>query len=246
MSTAQQHYDELLGSIYGWMLGDRSAAEDSARREFSDLGRASGTGMAIDLGAGTGVHSIPLAESGFSVLAVDTSRELLAELRSHAANLDIRIVHDDLTRFRSHCPEQVQVIACMGDTLTHLPSRQTVTSLFQEVKAVLAPGGLFVATFRDYMTSPPEGAARFIPVRSDENRILTCFLEYRETSVLVHDLLHTRRTDGWETRVSAYPKLRLDPSWLQKSLQDLGFSARLEAGPRGMIRLVGTAAAGRP
>jgi hypothetical protein len=46
-----------------------------------------------------------------------------------------------------------------------------------------AQGGLFAATFRDYVSAPLQGDARFILVRSDHERLLTCFLEYADTTV---------------------------------------------------------------
>lgn len=79
---------------------------------------------------------------------------------------------------------------------------------------------------------------RFIPVRSDEARILTCFLEYGPKTVLVHDVLHERAAQGWVTRVSAYQKLRLVPEEAVATLQANGFDVRREAGMRGMVRLV--------
>jgi SAM-dependent methyltransferase len=244
MSSARDHYDELLGSIYSWMLGDWETVLQEARDELRDLGigGASSTGgVAIDLGAGTGAHSIPLAELDYSVVAVDTCAALLDQLKGRMAGHDIHPVLGDLLSFRSFHPGMADVILCMGDTLTHLREPEDVEELFHQIKAALAPGGLFVATFRDYSSTPLSGTSRFIPVRSDENRILTCFLEYRDDSVLVHDLLHSRSASGWETRVSAYPKLRLDPSALQAGLHRLGLAARLEPGRRGMVRLVATA-----
>jgi len=246
MSSARDHYDELLGSIYSWMLGDWETVLQEARDELRDLGvgAASSTGgVAIDLGAGTGAHSIPLAELDYSVVAVDTCAVLLEELKGRIAGHDIHPVLGDLLSFRSFHPGMADVILCMGDTLTHLGEPEDVEELFHQINAALAPGGFFVATFRDYSAAPPEGTARFIPVRSDEHRILTCFLEYRDASVMVHDLLHSRSPSGWETRVSAYPKLRLEPQALKASLYRLGLTARLEPGPRGMVRL--TAAASR-
>jgi hypothetical protein len=145
----------------------------------------------------------------------------------------------DLTTFLAGAAFGAQVVVCMGDTLTHLPSVSAVEALFSDVRAVLAPGGLFVATFRDYVTRELRGAERFIPVRADEDRILTCFLEYGEDQVLVHDILHERTGAGWRTAVSAYPKLRLDPVRMAGSLEVAGLAASLGAGPRGMVRLVG-------
>jgi hypothetical protein len=94
-----------------------------------------------------------------------------------------------------------------------------------------------VVTFRDYSV-PLLGDERFIPVRSDDTRILTCFLEYEPEAVVVHDVLHQRTAQGWQTRVSHYRKLRLSPEHLIGSLQYGGFNVRREAGTRGMVRLV--------
>ena len=63
----------------------------------------------------------------------------------------------------------------MGDTLTHLPQLSSVEQLFSLAAESLGPKGKFIATFRDY-TSPLAGNGRFIPVKSDSDRILTCFL----------------------------------------------------------------------
>jgi len=75
-------------------------------------------------------------------------------------------------------------------------------------------------------------------VRSDERRILMCFLEYEEDTVVVNDVLHERSGDAWETRVSSYRKLRLSPGRVTGSLESFGFEARQEPGLRGMVRVV--------
>jgi hypothetical protein len=95
--------------------------------------------------------------------------------------------------------------------------------------------------FRDYSV-PLEGISRFIPVRSDERRILTCFLEYEEDTVVVHDLLHERSGDIWNTRVSSYRKLRLSTDRVIASLETSGFEVRRQPGLRGMVRIVATIA----
>jgi hypothetical protein len=58
---------------------------------------------------------------------------------------------------------------------------------------------------------------------------------------MVHDLLYTRDNEAWKLKVSAYPKLRLDPAWAQAALNRLDLKAKLESGPRGMVRLVASA-----
>jgi hypothetical protein len=54
----------------------------------------------------------------------------------------------------------------------------------------------------------------------------------------VHDILHERAGDAWETKVSSYRKLRLSTDRVASSLESFGFDARSEPGPRGMTRIV--------
>jgi hypothetical protein len=126
----------------------------------------------------------------------------------------------------------------MGDTLTHLPSREMVGRLLSDVAEALVPGGVFIATLRDYSGPGPRGTARFISVRSDERRILTCFLEYGEETVTVHDLVHERTDSGWALRVSSYPKLRLDPARLAEGLRGAGLVVEQDRLPNGMSRII--------
>ncbi|EKD34017.1 MAG: hypothetical protein ACD_75C02503G0002 [uncultured bacterium] len=238
MTSVQNHYDRLLGPLYGWMLGDGEKARERARQELHDAGISAGDGLAVDLGAGNGLHAVPLAESGYAVVAIDTCQSLLDELRESSGTFAITAVRDSLETFRRHCPTAPDVVVCMGDTLTHLPSREAVQGLISEVAASLAPGGIFVTTFRDYVRGVLEGPARFIPVQSDEEKILTCFLEYGRDRVIVHDILHTRALSGWEMTVSAYPKVRLDPEWVGAQLGQRGLQVCTEPGQRGMVRIV--------
>ena len=238
VKTVRDHYADHLGPVYTWMVGDIDAALSRGAAELDALPLPSKIGgTAVDLGAGFGLHAIPLARRGFSVVAMDTCDSLLQELEARKQSLPIRAVNADLLTFREHVGSPINVILCMGDTLTHLPSFSSVESLFADVAASLSHGGLFVATFRDYASTPLQGDGRFILVRSDAERILTCFLEYADTTVTVHDLLHQREGGSWRLRVSSYSKLRLSPQWVVERLSSLGLSVLRDAAPGGMIRI---------
>jgi SAM-dependent methyltransferase len=243
MATVTDHYERHLGPIYLWMAGGAAEALRAGDAELGDLGLPASEGaFAIDLGAGFGMHSIPLARRGARVTAIDSSAELLRTLTELRGDLPVRAVHDDLLLFPRHLTEAPpSAILCMGDTITHLSEVAAVESLVASAAVALRPGGVFVVSFRDYSV-PLEGDARFVPVRSDDSRILTCFLEYEPETVLVHDLVHERGPDGWRTQVSHYRKLRLPPERLTACLRSNGLDVRREAGMRGMVRLV----AGKP
>jgi hypothetical protein len=55
-------------------------------------------------------------------------------------------------------------------------------------------------------------------VRSEDNRIFTCFLDYGPTHVTVHDLVHSREGASWRQTVSAYKKLRLSADFVREHI----------------------------
>jgi SAM-dependent methyltransferase len=239
MRSAAAHYETLLGPVYSWMLGDIDAALAQSAAELDELQLPSRGGVALDLGAGFGLHAIPLGRRGFGVTAIDSCAVLLDELRARGAALPIRSIQADLLEFGAFITEPPAVILCMGDTLTHLQTLSAVESLLAAVAHALAPAGVFATTFRDYATRTLEGDRRFILVRADERRILTCFLEYGEHVVTVYDLLNQCENGRWRQAVSSYPKLRLAPEWVASKLIENGLTVRRDTSPNGMVRIVG-------
>ena len=240
MSSVTEHYANLLAPVYTWMVGGSEAAFALGHSDLASVLREGS--FAIDLGAGFGMHAIPLARTGWRVMAVDSSPVLLRQLAAFADGLQIDVHCGDLVAFADHLSndQRADLILCMGDTLTHLDTVDAVGALSRAVADRLAPRGRFVATFRDY-SRLPSAEARFIPVRADEHRILTCFIEECDGYVQVHDLLHERTHDTWVTKISSYRKLRLSPETARQIFAAAGLRATIEAGPRGLIRLVADA-----
>ena len=63
MATVAEHYENHLAPIYLWMAGGRQAALQSGSAEVAALHLPTAPGaVVLDLGAGFGMHSIPLAQ----------------------------------------------------------------------------------------------------------------------------------------------------------------------------------------
>ena len=106
--------------------------------------------------------------------------------------------------------------------------------LFTDVFQKLAPGGVFVLSYRD-LTGELAGTDRFLPVQADDTRIMTCFLEYKTSdAVTVHDLVYVRGEGGWKLNKSSYEKLRLGSAWVADALRKAGFVLTQE-GPAGRL-----------
>lgn len=243
------HYRDLLASHYTWMLGgDIEAVAAQDRQQLESLGiRAPVDGVAVDLGCGPGPQTLALADMGFgTVVGVDTSEELLDELARPAhARPAARTHHGDLVDAVGTvvAPGSADVIVCMRDTLLHLPDLAAVDVLLRRVASALRAGGTLVLTYRD-LTQELVGTDRFLPVRSDADRIMLCALEYDSPhTVTVNDLVYTRDADGWQLHKSSYPKLRIAPDALAERIEAAGLAVTHHApGPTGMWATVASAA----
>ncbi|QUY46249.1 bifunctional 2-polyprenyl-6-hydroxyphenol methylase/3-demethylubiquinol 3-O-methyltransferase UbiG [Acaryochloris marina] len=234
-SNAVEHYDKHLGKFYAWMVGDFTGASKSMADYFDTIGlQPTSTGKAVDLGCGHGLQTIPLAKRGFAVMGIDTCAFLLEKLKANINELPIELLQANLLSFPKHIHSEVDAVVCMGDTITHLDSIGDVKNLILSISESLSPGGSFCVSFRDYTQSELTGISRFIPVKSDDSRIHTCFLEYDSTVIHVHDLLHTREQDGWSLSASSYDKLRLAPEVLKNLAHDNKLKLVSEITIRGM------------
>jgi 2-polyprenyl-3-methyl-5-hydroxy-6-metoxy-1,4-benzoquinol methylase len=231
------HYSAHLGPIYSWMLGgvESAIARGDAELDAMSLSPRRGS-SALDLGAGIGMHAIPLARRGYSVVALDSDAALLDELKQHSKDPLIRTVVADLSKFRDHVSGAVDLILCMGDTLTHLPNEASIRRLFADIACTLSHHGEFICTFRNYATEQP-CKTHFVAVKSTCERILTCVLEYGDRMVTVHDILHECADSEWRMRVSSYQKLRLSPCWVRNALDQCGLDVAEQRAPNGMVRL---------
>lgn len=243
MASVREHYDEALSPYYSRMFGEFEAKvlEQQALLEQLGVTAAQDGRVAVDLGCGSGFQSIALARLGFRVLAIDFSRRLLAELNERARGLPVESIAGDIRDVARLVPAAVELVVCMGDTLSHLEHEEDLALVFDGVAARLAVGGRLVLTFRD-LTGQLEELDRFIPLFASDDLIMTCCLEYEPAGVKVHDLIWVQEPDGWRFRKSVYRKLRLGPDAVTTRLERAGFIVERHQAPAGMVALTGIAA----
>jgi hypothetical protein len=235
----KDHYDKHLASFYSWMIGDFKAKQSDQEAFFRSKNISPfQTKIAFDLGAAHGLQTISLANIGFLVKAIDFSDQLLEELSRNKGTLPIEIIQADMLDFLHTQSLYADVIVCMGDTITHLSSINDVERLIKLSSEHLVDHGKIVFSFRD-LTNSLEKEARFIPVKQDNERILTCFLEYFPDHVLVHDILYEKQNGDWIQKVSAYPKLRLSARMIESVLIKNGFKVISSQSINRMIYLIG-------
>ncbi|QAZ67978.1 class I SAM-dependent methyltransferase [Solidesulfovibrio carbinolicus] len=238
MLDAKTHYEQLLARHYSRAMGgfEAKAAENGAL--FDRLGIVPRTsGRAVDMGAGSGFQSLPLAERGFSVTAVDFSPTLVAELSQRTAGRKVTPVLGDIRDVAALVGEPAELAVCMGDTLAHLGSLQEIGAFLAALRASLEPRARLVLTFRDQQRALT-GTDRILPVASDDDFHFVCLLDYDEDVITVTDIVHYRAVSGWNMEKSAYCKVRLRQPVVVEMLKDAGYVVLVEEMTRGLVTIV--------
>jgi len=96
-----------------------------------------------------------------------------------------------------------------------------IEKLIEDCANILSENGILILSYRDYSTELND-QQRFIPVKSDKDRILTCILDYEPEKVKVTDLLYEKTENGWNQKVSSYRKVRITPKEIAEMLENNG------------------------
>jgi ubiquinone/menaquinone biosynthesis C-methylase UbiE len=131
-----KYYDRLMQDV------DYAARADYLCAVFKKH-NLSGNAL-LDLACGTGNISFLLAKSGFDVIGVDASPEMLshAMVKADAAAQNPIFICQDMRSLDLY--GTVNAAVCVLDGINHLPSREAVLCTFKGVSLFLEPGGLFV------------------------------------------------------------------------------------------------------
>jgi len=143
-SGAREHYADpaLYDYEYRRRRADVTFYRELARKRLGASGRI------LELGAGTGRITLPLARDGHRVVALDQSPAMLAGLSARVAAAPgavrdrIAIVRGELCTFAT--PGRFPLIIAGFNVLEHLYTRGEWQACLARVEAHLAPGGAFV------------------------------------------------------------------------------------------------------
>lgn len=234
----KSHYDQHLSEYYSWIYGGLEIKiEDNLKFFLEHKIKPDLTKVALDLGSGSGFQSIPLSRIGFEVKAIDFSKNLLAELKQNSRNLKIELIEADMLNFSAYSKFHPELIVCMGDTLTHLESLAAVKALIKNSFKLLCKKGKLILSFRD-LTNELKDEKRFIPIRSDENKIFMCFLENFPEYLKVFDIVYEKEANRWNQMISFYKKIKIAKDQIEKIIKNAGFKMEYFEYKNGMITVI--------
>ena len=117
----------------------------------------------LDVGAGTGRNTIPVAQAGFPTDAVEPAPALAAELHKavDAARVPVRIHESDFFDPTLMLPAAHYAVIVLAEVVSHFRSTAELKALFTRASALLRPGGLLLfSTFLPRKGFKPEALVR--------------------------------------------------------------------------------------
>jgi cyclopropane fatty-acyl-phospholipid synthase-like methyltransferase len=234
-----QFYDDLA-EYYELIFPDWEESMARQGAAISDLLRVHGprrvseTVRVLDVSAGIGTQSLPLASSGFEVTARDASPAAIGRLKREAARrgLDVDAAPADMRELRESVTGPFDAVISFDNSLPHLLADAEITKALEGFRAILSPDGLLLLSVRDYSkvdrsvaSSHPYGertrSGKRFRLRQDWTWIDA---SHYHTTFVVEQHTHA----GWNEVVrTVAPYYAISVPHLLTLMEDSGFEARV-------------------
>jgi len=122
-------YEKSFGDFYGRLTGIN----------LETICKILPKGRVLDFGAGTGRLSVPLAEAGYAVTAIEASDGMVKELKRKAAEVEISIHHCRIDEFH-HAKGDLAI--AMFTVMSYLTTEEALASSARAIFLSLDEGGL--------------------------------------------------------------------------------------------------------
>ena len=154
MDITQTFYDNMAPQYEKLFLDWQATTHEQAvilNKLFVENGFDK-TAKILDCACGIGTQAIGLAAFGYTVTASDFSDGALVEAvaRARKNGVNIRFKHADFCALSDAFSEIFDIVIAMDNALPHMLTSEALKSAVRSITGQIKPGGIFVASIRDY------------------------------------------------------------------------------------------------
>ena len=154
MNITQTFYDNMAPQ-YDKLFADWHAAVREQADLLDGIFRTYGFdrgARVLDCACGIGTQAIGLAALGYRVTASDISEAELCEARARAEKdgVSLNLARADFRALEESFSEPFDIVIAMDNALPHMLTADDLAAAVDSIAGRLKPGGLFVASIRDY------------------------------------------------------------------------------------------------
>jgi len=106
----------------------------------------------LDVGCGTGRHSIPLIKSGYEVTGIDKSQNMLNTFKKklETGKLKANVIKKDMKDM--NFAEEFQAIICMNTAFMYLLTDEDILQALKGFRKALEPGGVAIIDIMNFLS----------------------------------------------------------------------------------------------
>lgn len=150
----------------------------------------------LDLGCGTGQHARFLADQGCEVVAIDASEGALERAQNDPVPEGMQFLLADMGAIERSVRGHFGAAFCLGNTLPHLLSPESLSRMLVGLKRRLVPGAPFLFQVLNYdrifADAPRALPLEFLPSRGSGELIVVRLVQPREDGIVLHTRLVLR------------------------------------------------------
>jgi glycine/sarcosine N-methyltransferase len=220
------HYHLLFENWESSIARQAAVLSEILERECGAPGKT----RILDIACGIGTQALGLAKLGFQVTGCDISAAAVerAQREAKQRNLDIPFSVANMLDLSAFPESSFDAVICMDNALPHLENSEQLIQAAKQCRAKLRPGGLFMASIRDYdrllEKMPAVQGPSFFPDQ-EQRRIVLQVWDWLDERRYIFHLYITRMVAGeWQTfhTTAVYRAVMRDEMW--RALTDAGFS----------------------
>lgn len=179
----------------------------------------------LDIACGTGNYSIPLAEGGFNVSAIDLDEGMIEALNLKAKKLgvEVKAIAGDMKNLKGNFENSsFETAFCIGNSLVHLTTKEEILQVLREVFSLLKKSGKLILQIINYDRILKYDVKNLPTIENKEEEIsLVRNYEYRDGLIYFNtELIIQKEEKIYQSSVALYP---LKSDELIEMLKDVGF-----------------------
>jgi SAM-dependent methyltransferase len=221
---AASFYDALADDYHLIFQQDWWTVANWQGSVLGPLLRHAGVESVLDCTCGIGTQALPLAAQGFRVIGSDISSSAVARARREASmrGIDVQLFTADVRDVA--VDEQVDAVISCDNSLPHLLTDSDLSQALASIGRCLKPGGLFLASIRDYEALARD-QVQGVPPKVDDQRITGQAWRWAADmrTVEINLFVLRRQETDWHTTVVTTTYRALTRDDLTEALHQAGF-----------------------
>jgi 2-polyprenyl-3-methyl-5-hydroxy-6-metoxy-1,4-benzoquinol methylase len=209
------HYDEMT------RFQDRLEREHEVLSEWVEK---YGIESAVDVGCGTGLHSILLARMGVSTIGTDLSLEMLKKAGQNAVREEVEVewMLTPMENLGQDLDGQWDAVFCLGNSLPHLLSDSALRRTLKGFKEHLKPDGVCIIQLLNYKKILAQ-KKRIVGIHRVGEIEFVRFYDFLDETIRFNILTIDWSDGGNQHSLASTELYPYDNSYLTGVMRELGF-----------------------